>query len=111
MRGGGALGHNGWPSLLSALSRRRHWLGGGIGLLASANLLAAVEGDGLLEVDVNENPLREEIAPLEIADGRVRLPERTGLGVIELPRSLERYRTYHGVRRAGGAGARDRLGE
>lgn len=35
-----------------------HFLGGGIGLLASAHLLAAAGGDGLLELDVNENPLR-----------------------------------------------------
>ena len=33
-----------------------HYLGGGIGLLASAHLLAAIGGDGLLEVDANDNP-------------------------------------------------------
>ena len=36
-----------------------HYLGGGIGLLASAHLLAAVGGDGFLEIDANPNPLRE----------------------------------------------------
>ncbi|HET9650755.1 MAG TPA: mandelate racemase/muconate lactonizing enzyme family protein, partial [Usitatibacter sp.] len=35
-----------------------HYLGGGIGLLASAHLLAAAGGDGLLEIDANANPLR-----------------------------------------------------
>jgi L-alanine-DL-glutamate epimerase-like enolase superfamily enzyme len=35
-----------------------HYLGGGIGLLASAHLLAAVAGDGMLEIDANPNPLR-----------------------------------------------------
>ena len=35
-----------------------HFLGGGIGLLASAHALAAVGGDGMLEVDCNPNPLR-----------------------------------------------------
>ena len=35
-----------------------HFLGGGIGLLASAHALAAVGGDGILEVDCNPNPLR-----------------------------------------------------
>ena len=34
------------------------FLGGGIGLLASAHALAAVGGDGMLEVDCNPNPLR-----------------------------------------------------
>ncbi|MHC2681993.1 D-galactarolactone cycloisomerase [Bradyrhizobium diazoefficiens] len=36
-----------------------HYLGGGIGLLASAHLLAAVGRDGWLEVDANDNPLRD----------------------------------------------------
>ncbi len=36
-----------------------HFLGGGIGLAASAELLAAAGGPGLLEVDVNPNPLRD----------------------------------------------------
>ena len=34
-----------------------HYLGGGIGLVASAHLLAACNG-GWLEVDSNDNPLR-----------------------------------------------------
>lgn len=33
-----------------------HFLGGGVGLAASAHLLAAVGGDGVLEVDSSENP-------------------------------------------------------
>ena len=59
-----------------------HFLGGGIGLVASAHLLAAAGGDGLLEIDSNENPLRERLAgPLsEIRDGRVQLNEKPGLG-------------------------------
>ena len=39
-------------------NRIAHFLGGGIGLLASAHALAAVGGDGMLEVDCNPNPLR-----------------------------------------------------
>ena len=35
-----------------------HFLGGGVGQLASAHLLAAVGGEGLLEIDANPNPLR-----------------------------------------------------
>ena len=49
-----------------ALSQGRvycpHFLGGGVGLLASAHVLAAAGGEGALEVDVNPNPLRELIA-------------------------------------------------
>ena len=59
-----------------------HWLGGGIGLAASAHLLAAAGGDGLLEVDVNDNPLREAVLPKpEITAGKMLLPRGTGLGV------------------------------
>jgi len=60
-----------------------HYLGGGIGLIASAQALAAVGGDGRLEVDCNPNPLREELltpAPA-IADGALTLPPGPGLGV------------------------------
>ena len=60
-----------------------HYLGGGIGLLASAHLLAAAGGDGLLEVDANPNPLRTEIAPqfTRPVQGRCHLGESPGIGV------------------------------
>ena len=60
-----------------------HYLGGGIGLLASAHLLAAAGGDGMLEVDVNPNPLRSlTCGPVEnVTDGFVTLGEEPGLGV------------------------------
>ena len=60
-----------------------HWLGGGIGLLHSAHLLAAVGGDGLLEIDANPNPLRSlTCGPLNrVMDGRVQLDlNATGIG-------------------------------
>jgi D-galactarolactone cycloisomerase len=60
-----------------------HFLGGGIGLLASAHLLAGVGGDGMLEIDMNPNPLRDHCCgpTRRIADGRVTLGEEPGLGV------------------------------
>jgi D-galactarolactone cycloisomerase len=60
-----------------------HYLGGGVGLVASAHILAAAGGDGLLEVDVNPNPLREGLAlPFpEIRDGFSDMPKAPGLGV------------------------------
>lgn len=59
-----------------------HFLGAGVGLLHSAHLLAAVGGDGLLEVDANENPLRSRwCGPLEsVRDGLVRLGRAPGIG-------------------------------
>jgi D-galactarolactone cycloisomerase len=59
-----------------------HYLGGGIGLLASAHLQAAAGGDGMLEVDANPNPLRElTCGPLsEVHEGASSLGEAPGLG-------------------------------
>jgi L-alanine-DL-glutamate epimerase-like enolase superfamily enzyme len=67
-----------------------HYLGGGVGLLASAHLLAAVGGGGLLEVDANPNPLRSACcgALAKVEDGRARLGETPGLGVDPDPLAL-----------------------
>jgi L-alanine-DL-glutamate epimerase-like enolase superfamily enzyme len=70
-------------ALAAGLTFCPHWLGGGIGLVASMHLLAAVGGDGLVEVDANDNPLRELLAgphPV-VRDGAVELSDRAGLGV------------------------------
>ena len=60
-----------------------HWLGGGVGLLASAHLLAAAGGPGMLEIDANDNPLRTlTCGPLgQISDGYATLGTVPGLGV------------------------------
>ena len=72
-----------------------HYLGGGIGLLASAHLLAGVGGDGLLEVDSNDNPLRDRFCgPVaDIRDGMVTLSDDPGLGIEPDLSSIEQYRT------------------
>jgi D-galactarolactone cycloisomerase len=69
-----------------------HFLGGGIGLLASAHLLAAAGGDGLLEIDSNPNPLRDGLAtPFPaLEDGDFVLSEQPGLGVAPGP-AVERF--------------------
>lgn len=60
-----------------------HFLGGGIGLLASAHVLAAVGGDGMLEVDFNPNPLRSKMVDhlFDISSGSVNLGNLPGLGI------------------------------
>jgi D-galactarolactone cycloisomerase len=70
-----------------------HWLGGGVGLLASAHLLAAAGGPGLLEVDANPNPLRSlTCGPLaRIQDGRATLSDEPGLGPAPDETALRRY--------------------
>jgi D-galactarolactone cycloisomerase len=60
-----------------------HFLAGGIGQLASLHLLAAVRGNGLLEIDANPNPLRSRLIDpvLLIKDGMVTPPTTPGLGI------------------------------
>ncbi len=59
-----------------------HWLAGGVGLAASMHALAAAGNEhGYAEVDANPNPLREEVFPLAIEQGRVTLSDAPGLGV------------------------------
>ena len=60
-----------------------HYLGGGIGLMASAHLLAASTSSGMLEIDSNPNPLRSLLStPLnKISDGKVTLTEMPGIGI------------------------------
>lgn len=71
-----------------------HFLGGGIGLLASAHLLAACNG-GWLEVDCNDNPLREQFcgSVADVRDGEVVLTEEPGLGLEPDLSSIAKYRT------------------
>ncbi|MET4117793.1 D-galactarolactone cycloisomerase [Bradyrhizobium sp. JR4.1] len=71
-----------------------HYLGAGIGLLASAHLLAGIGGDGLLEVDCNENPLRDRFCGpvLDVRDGAIELGDGPGLGLTPDLASIEQYR-------------------
>jgi D-galactarolactone cycloisomerase len=72
-----------------------HYLGGGIGLLASAHLLAAVGGPGILEIDCNPNSLREQLAqPFPtVEDGLFELPQNPGLGIAPDLDGLATHRT------------------
>ena len=72
-----------------------HYLGGGIGLLASAHLLAGVGGDGWLEVDANDNPLRDLLCGpiIHVRDGAVELDHEPGLGIAPDIAGIARYRS------------------
>jgi L-alanine-DL-glutamate epimerase-like enolase superfamily enzyme len=60
-----------------------HFLGSGVGLMASAHLLAAAGGDGMLEIDVNPNPHRDALigAALPLVAGSIQLSEAPGIGI------------------------------
>ncbi len=104
---GGITGCMGVARAALAAGRRYcpHFLGGGIGLLASAHLLAAVGGDGLLEIDVNPNPLRDAFTGVGevIRDGWLTLSDAPGLGLAALPEAIGRYETLRLSRRVGGS--------
>lgn len=60
-----------------------HFLGGGVGLAASAQLLSAAGGDGLLEVDSSENPFIPVFSGpggLTLENGLFPIPDTPGLG-------------------------------
>ncbi len=71
-----------------------HWLGGGIGLLASLHLLGAAGAAGWGEIDANANPLREEFLfpGFAVVDGRLTLNDMPGLGFVPDDDLLARYR-------------------
>lgn len=71
-----------------------HYLGGGVGLLASAHLLAAAGGDGMLEIDANPNPLRTLLwGPLgAIHNGQAELGAAPGLGALPDLEAIAQFR-------------------
>lgn len=60
-----------------------HFLGGCIGLLASAHLFASVPGGMIMELDANPNPLRTQVCSpaAAIHSGCLHLPDSPGLGL------------------------------
>lgn len=71
-----------------------HFLGGGLGLIATAHWLAGLDApDGLLEYDVNPNPLREALFESfpRVAEGFIELSRAPGLGVEPDLRAMAPY--------------------
>lgn len=77
-----------------------HFLGAGVGLLASGQLLAATGGRGMLEVDVNPNPLRSDMLagwPV-VVNGKATLIPGPGIGCAPMLDTLQKHRTFAGRR-------------
>lgn len=66
-----------------------HFLGSGVGLITSAHMQTVINNNAYLEMDINENPLRDEIftEKIKIVDGKILLNEKPGLG-FELNESI-----------------------
>lgn len=71
-----------------------HFMGSALGLATSLNVLAAIGGDGRVEVDVNPNALRTDLGEIDlfVEEGRVRVPARHGIGFIPDPEAIAKYR-------------------
>ena len=72
-----------------------HVFSSALSTIANMHLIAALPNAGLLEFDQNPNPLRDELFEEPIVpgpDGKVRLPDRPGLGVTLNEATVEKYR-------------------
>ncbi len=74
-----------------------HWLSGGVGLLHSANLLAAAGGAGVLEMDSNMNPLRDAVlaGSIRLAEGDALLPGGSGIGIDIDTDAMDQWKVSH----------------
>ncbi|MEE9428615.1 MAG: enolase C-terminal domain-like protein [Paracoccaceae bacterium] len=71
----------------------QHYMGTALGLAASFHTLAALGGDGRVELDANPNPLRTDLGPIDLSvrDGFVSLPSGSGIGFEPDPDALKRF--------------------
>ena len=67
-----------------------HFMGTGLGLAASLHLLAVIGGDGRVELDINDNPLRSELGAidLQVRQGKLPVPVGRGLWLRTRPSSI-----------------------
>ncbi len=67
-----------------------HYMGTALGLAASLHCLAAMGGDGRVELDANPNPLRTALGELDLTvnEGCLNVPTGKGIGFEPDPQSL-----------------------
>jgi len=70
-----------------------HFLGSGVGLITSAHMMTAINNNGLLETDFNENPLRDNIfnEKIKITNGKIYLDNKPGIGFNLNKKILKKY--------------------
>lgn len=73
-----------------------HCFGSAVGLCTAAHALAALDPEGLLELDINANPLRTELVEhaCEAQGGAFLLPSQPGFGPEPSPKALDRWRIH-----------------
>ena len=70
-----------------------HFLGSGVGLITSAHMMSAINSNGLLETDFNENPLRDNIfnETIKITNGKIYLNNNPGIGFNLNKKIIKKY--------------------
>ena len=70
-----------------------HFLGSGVGLITSAHMMSAINSNGLLETDFNENPLRDSIfnETIKITNGKIYLNNNPGIGFNLNKKIINKY--------------------
>ena len=70
-----------------------HFLGSGVGLITSAHMMSAINSNGLLETDFNENPLRDSIfnEAIKITNGKIYLNNNPGIGFNLNKKIIKKY--------------------
>lgn len=68
-----------------------HYMGSGLGLAASIHTLAAIGGDGPVELDANPNPLRTDLGDIDLTinKGSMHIPMGIGHGFTPDPSALK----------------------
>ena len=70
-----------------------HFLGSGVGLVTSAHVMSAINANGYLEMDLNNNPLRDSLFTQEIkvSNGNILLNDLPGIGFKLNKKILKKY--------------------
>jgi len=70
-----------------------HFLGSGVGLVTSAHIMSAINENGYLEMDLNDNPLRDSLFTQEIkvSNGNIILNDLPGIGFKLNKKNIKKY--------------------
>ncbi len=70
-----------------------HFLGSGVGLVTSAHIMSAINENGYLEMDLNNNPLRDSLftEEIKVSNGSIILNDLPGIGFKLNKKNIKKY--------------------
>ena len=70
-----------------------HFLGSGVGLVTSAHVMSAINENGYLEMDLNNNPLRDSLftQEIQVSNGNILLNDLPGIGFKLNKKIIKKY--------------------